>query len=100
MEAKYYIKNPVIVEATQLKNDFYYIKNCFEFVFGKSMKLDDILAIQKNNGMDIETLNGIQHVSWGDYIVKDVKKGFRIYKQEIFEKNYREENIAKYYGGI
>lgn len=91
-EVKSYQKNPVIIEAIKLENEFYSIKNCFLFVHGRPIKAEDLTLIQKNNGMDIETLEGTHHASWGDYIIKGIVGEFYPCKPDIFEKTYTEVN--------
>ena len=93
---KKYIKKPVEIEAIQLKEDN--IIEVFDFLDGANYKetksteeLEDFnQRMLKQGYIEIETLEGIMKVSFGDYIIKGVKGEFYPCKSDIFQATYEE----------
>ena len=93
---KKYIKKLVQIEAIQLKEDN--IIEVFDFLDGANYKetksteeLEDFnQRMLKQGYIEIETLEGIMKVSFGDYIIKGVKGEFYPYKPDIFQATYEE----------
>ena len=93
---KKYIKKPVEIEAIQLKEDN--IIEVFDFLDGANYKetksteeLEDFnQRMLKQGYIEIETLEGIMKVSFGDYIIKGVKEEFYPCKPDIFQATYEE----------
>lgn len=82
MNVKCYRKKPVIIEAIQLQKNDESIKQCLMFcgtIDDELLKIYNqtlhwlINDAYKNNGIDIFTLEGTHHASFGDYIIKGVK---------------------------
>lgn len=90
-------KKPVVIEAVQLKENDESIKECLMFceiiddeqikIYSQTLKWF-INYTYKNKGIDISTLEGKHHVSFGDYIIKGVKGELYPCKPDIFEKTY------------
>ena len=93
MKVKYYRKKPVIIEAIKLNKEniidvLLFIGNVKNIhVNDEELIKDNILA---NNGIDIQTLEGVHHASWGDYIIKGIKGEFYPCKPDIFLSTYEE----------
>lgn len=93
---KKYIKKPVKIEAIQLKEDN--IIEVFDFLDEANYKetksteeLEDFnQRMLKQGYIEIETLEGIMKVSFGDYIIKGVKGEFYPCKPDIFQATYEE----------
>lgn len=93
---KKYIKKPIKIEAIQLKEDN--IIEVFDFLDGANYKetksteeLEDFnQRMLKQGYIEIETLEGIMKVSFGDYIIKGVKGEFYPCKSDIFQATYEE----------
>ena len=93
---KKYIKKPVEIEAIQLKEDN--IIEVFDFLDEANYKetksteeLEDFnQRMLKQGYIEIETLEGIMKVSFGDYIIKGVKGEFYHCKPDIFQVTYEE----------
>lgn len=89
-----YRKKPVVIEAVRLENDYDSIYNAVEFVFNIGMETSIIGAnatvrdVQVKEGLDISTLEGVMHASFGDYIIKGVNGEFYPCKPDIFDKTY------------
>lgn len=92
MKVKYYRKKPVIIQAIQLKKNDESIKDCLEFLgstYKKDLDINDELeSIYMGNGININTLEGVHHASFGDYIIKGVKGEFYPCKPDIFKNTY------------
>lgn len=90
----FYRKKPVVIEAVLLENNYKSIYDAVEFVFNIGMETSVIGAnatvadVQEKNGLDIPTLEGTMHASFGDYIIKGVSGEFYPCKPDIFEKTY------------
>lgn len=93
---KKYVKKPVEVEAIQLKEDN--IIEVFDFLDGANYKetksaeeLEDFSKAMLEQGyIEIETLEGMMKVSFGDYIIKGIKGEFYPCKPDIFQATYEE----------
>ena len=93
---KKYVKKPVEVEAIQLKEDN--IIEVFDFLDGanyKETKSAEELqyfskAMLEQGYIEIETLEGMMKVSFGDYIIKGIKGEFYHCKPDIFIATYEE----------
>lgn len=93
---KKYVKKPVEVEAIQLKEDN--IIEVFDFLDGanyKETKSAEELqyfskAMLEQGYIEIETLEGMMKVSFGDYIIKGIKGEFYPCKPDIFITTYEE----------
>ncbi|WP_338962988.1 hypothetical protein KSU11_01050 [Fusobacterium nucleatum] len=93
---KKYVKKPVEVEAIQLKEDN--IIEVFDFLDGanyKETKSAEELqyfskAMLEQGYIEIETLEGMMKVSFGDYIIKGIKGEFYPCKPDIFIATYEE----------
>lgn len=78
---KKYRKKPIEVEAVQWTG--FNIKEIAIFTEGK-------IAMTKDNLLCIVTLEGVQLVLVGDYIIKGIKGEFYPCKPDIFEQTYEE----------
>lgn len=92
MKVKYYRKKPVIIQAIQLQKNDESIKACLKFL-GSTYNLDldisdELESIYMGNGININTLEGVHHASFGDYIIKGIKGEFYPCKPDIFKKTY------------
>ena len=93
---KKYIKKPVQIEAIQLKEDN--IIEVFNFLDGTNYKetksseeLEEFSKAMLEQGyIEIETLERIMKVSFGDYIIKGIKGEFYPCKPDIFQATYEE----------
>lgn len=93
---KKYVKKPVQIEAIQLKEDN--IIEVFDFLDGVNYKetksaeeLEDFSKAMLEQGyIEIETLEGLMKVSFGDYIIKGIKGEFYPCKPDIFQATYEE----------
>lgn len=93
---KKYVKKPVQIEAIQLKEDN--IIEVFDFLDEANYKetksteeLEDFNQRMLEQGyIEIETLEGIMKVSFGDYIIKGIKGEFYPCKPDIFIATYEE----------
>lgn len=83
-----YKKKPIIVEAIQLLNDDYSIKECLKFIYNVFITDDDIKTVKNDKHIRIQTLEGDMKASFGDYIIKGVNGEFYPCKPDIFEKTY------------
>ena len=89
-----YRKKPVVIEAIKLENNRNSIYDAVEFVFNIGMETsiigteETINMIRIKDGLDIPTLEGTMHASFGDYIIKGVNGEFYPCKEEIFLKTY------------
>ncbi|WP_339002900.1 hypothetical protein LDK17_08795 [Fusobacterium polymorphum] len=93
---KKYVKKPVQIEATQLKEDN--IIEVFDFLDGANYKenksseeLEDFSQRMLKQGyIEIVTLEGMMKASFGDYIIKGIKGEFYPCKPDIFIATYEE----------
>ena len=93
---KKYVKKPVQIEAIQLKEDN--IIEVFDFLDEANYRetksteeLEDFNQRMLEQGyIEIETLEGIMKVSFGDYIIKGIKGEFYPCKPDIFIATYEE----------
>lgn len=96
----YYRKKPVVIEAFQMtkerREDNSEWPNWLHEAWNKSHGEIGALYPEdypNSNGSDrlrIQTLEGNQLVSWGDYIIKGVHGEIYPCKPDIFEKTYEE----------
>ena len=85
-----YIKKPVVIEAFRIGID--YIPDWFM----DRVSDNTIILHGKSNGFehyddtncDIQTLEGVMHANYGDYIIKGVKGEIYPCKSDIFEETY------------
>lgn len=90
----WYRKKPVVVEAFQLGID--YIPDWFmNKVTDRTVTLHGLssgfIHVSDTNA-DIETLEGVMHANYGDYIIRGVNGEIYSCKPDIFEKTYEEVN--------
>lgn len=94
-----YRKKPVVIDAVHLVDLSYETVNKALAFMGKSIvvprtmhggnPLDEYMRTTwKDNGIKIETLEGVMLASIGDYIIKGVKGEFYPCKPDIFEATY------------
>lgn len=87
-------KKPVVIEAVQLKESYDSIRECLSFLgriyeeYTETSINNRIAEVKQDNGIDILTLEGKHHASFGDYIIKGVKGEFYPCKPDIFKKTY------------
>jgi hypothetical protein len=91
--AKKYRKKPVIVEAYQLVETEYSVREAVRFAFGVDVMSDKEMEIMfaiayQNGGLFIETLEGTMKAEFGDYIIRGVAGEFYPCKSEIFNATY------------
>ena len=90
---KKYRKKPVIVEAYQMVETEYSVREAVRFAFGvdamsdKEMEVMFAIAYQ-NGGLYIETLEGTMKAEFGDYIIRGIKGEIYPCKSDIFEATY------------
>lgn len=90
-----YRKKPVVIEAFQYDGDFktqdgkYYVPN-----WAVAALENGTIFFEENNNLPrelyIRTLEGVHHVSIGDYIIQGVQGELYPCKPDIFEKTYEE----------
>lgn len=90
-----YRKKPVVIEAFQYDGDFktqdgkYYVPN-----WAVAALENGTMFFEENNNLPrelyIRTLEGVHHVSSGDYIIQGVQGELYPCKPDIFEKTYEE----------
>lgn len=90
-----YRKKPVVIEAFQFDGDFVYQNGeayvpdwAFEALENKVMFYDSEDSDSPPCELFIQTLEGIHHVSVGDYVIKGVKGELYPCKPDIFEMTY------------
>lgn len=102
-----YRKKPVIVDALQWNGDLLQIDEMLNFLGGSTQKFDfdkeyeieeptfkmklwypDLDGFMDEVTLDIKTLEGLMHVSKGDYVIKGVNGEYYPCKPDIFEKTY------------
>lgn len=90
--ARKYRKKPVVIEAYQLVETEYSIKEAVKFAFGVDIEdnmLETMFAIaHENGGLFIETLEGTMKAEFGDYIIRGVADEVYPCKSEIFNATY------------
>jgi len=74
-----YRKKPIIIDAIQWDGD-----NFNEIVYN----FVGIICGQKNDFLDIQTLEGVMRADKGDYIIRGIKGEFYPCKPDIFENSY------------
>jgi hypothetical protein len=86
---KKYQKLPVIIEAIQLTSKN--INEVREFIGAKDYAVEviDYTQMAIENGVPIETLEGVMTANMRDYIIKGVNGEFYPCKPDIFEKTYK-----------
>jgi hypothetical protein len=75
-------KKPVVIEAIQLVPET--VRECLNFVGNAGM----VVTQTFDAGINIATLEGVHHASYGDWIIKGVKGEFYPCKPDIFEQTY------------
>ncbi|EHR0217896.1 hypothetical protein KS664_001464 [Clostridium perfringens] len=92
-----YRKKPVVIEAFKYdgdlvnsKGEFYIPEWAIEAYKNKDMYFDAFDSLSPPTELFIKTLEGIHHVSVGDYIIKGVKGELYPCKPDIFEQTYEE----------
>ena len=83
-----YRKKPVVIKAVQWTGDNGEEIN--NFCGNNATFITSCLGNVVFCCLSIETLEGIMHVSTGDYIIKGVNGEFYPCKPDIFEKTYEE----------
>lgn len=99
-----YRKKPVIIEAFQYNGDLkgsdgqYYVPDWAVHAFEENvMCYDSFDATTPPCELFIKTLEGVHHVSVGDYVIKGVRGELYPCKPDIFEETYEviEEQITE-----
>jgi hypothetical protein len=90
--ARMYRKKPVVIEAYQLVETEYSVKEAVKFAFGVDIE-DDMMETMftiayQNGGLFIETLEGTMKADFGDYIIRGIKGEVYPCKPDIFEATY------------
>lgn len=92
-----YRKKPVVIDAFKYdgdlvnsKGEFYIPKWAIESYKNKDIFFDAFDSSSPATELFIKTLEGIHHVSVGDYIIKGVKGELYPCKPDIFEETYEE----------
>lgn len=92
-----YRKKPVVIEAFKYdgdlinsKGEFYIPKWAIEAYKNKDMYFDAFDSSSPPTELFIKTLEGVHHVSVGDYVIKGVKGELYPCKPDIFEETYEE----------
>ena len=92
---KQFRKKPVVIEAVVWDGSNF--EEVLEFIYGVNYKdkvdasFKEFETLRKNiieNGLKVDTLEGIMSASIGDYIIKGVNGEFYPCKADIFEKTY------------
>lgn len=104
-----YRKKPVIIEALQWNCDMLHIDEMIHFLgysddlkftFENEYEIDtptfkmklwpdpEYTSFNNEVTLDIKTLEGLMHVSKGDYVIKGVEGEYYPCKPDIFEKTY------------
>lgn len=90
--ARKYRKKPVVIEAYQLVETEYSVKEAVKFAFGADMNDDEMEVMfaiaEQNGGIYIETLEGTMKAGFGDYIIRGVAGEIYPCKSDIFEATY------------
>jgi hypothetical protein len=93
-----YRKRPFVVEALQVPAEW---DNSARELRFKSWLFNatwwpapEINNTQRQNGLYIETSEGVMHASAGDWIIKDVKGEFYPCKKEIFDILYEPADVS------
>ena len=83
-----YVKKPVVIDAMQYvgQADLTELKNWVE-TFGVEWRTY-FNADANNDGLSINTLEGVMNVSVGDYIIRGVKGEFYACKPDVFDMTY------------
>lgn len=90
-----YVKKPIVVEAIKLERTDESIMKAYRFIFSDELLFAGYDNIPKlinncllNAGLDIPTLEGVMHASFGDYIIKGLEGEFYPCKPDIFKQSY------------
>ena len=89
-----YVKKPVIIEAFQYDGDLkgtngFYIPTWAEAAYEQGVMFYDSLEPDTEPcELFIKTLEGVHHVSVGDYVIQGVKGELYPCKPDIFEMTY------------
>lgn len=84
-----YRKKPVVIEARQLNNSLWSIKEIVDWIhYGLSPEAQAIAIWDRGTTLTIKTLEGDMTASPGDWIIKGVKGEFYPCKPDIFEATY------------
>lgn len=89
-----YVKKPIIVEAIKLERTDESIMKAYRFIYSDELfeGHDNIPKLINNcllhAGLDIPTLEGVIHASFGDYIIKGLRGEFYPCKPDIFKQSY------------
>ena len=101
MDSKKYRKKPVVIEAFQYDGDlknkdgFYYVPQWAVDAFESDVMYYDSLENEPPSELFIKTLEGIHHVSVGDYVIQGIQGELYPCKPDIFRKTYEEVAISK-----
>jgi hypothetical protein len=79
---KLYRKKPIVIEAVKWDGDNF--RDVCNFTYYNS------IGRTPDNGIAIETLEGIMTARLGDYIIKGIRGEFYPCKPDIFEATYEE----------
>ena len=84
-----YKKKPVVIEAFRLGID--YIPDWFM----DKVTTNEIVLLGDKNGADINTLEGVMHACYGDFIIQGVDGEIYPCKPDIFSRTYEELSYAE-----
>jgi len=89
---KLYRKKPIVIEAEQWNYGDEPLP-CMQPYEGRLLEQFP----QYENFYYLETLEGIMHVSSGDYVIKGIQGEFYPCKPDIFKETYEEANVELNY---
>lgn len=89
-----YRKKPVVIEAvlwngknllevTRFMSGYFELERAID-----RERFDDYISIVENDGLKINTLEGVMNANIGDYIIKGIQGEFYPCKPDIFEATY------------
>lgn len=87
-------KKPVEVECFKYDGDLmnntgkYYVPDWVKEAYEKRVLFYDCISNEEPNELFVNTLEGLHHVSVGDYVIKGVNGKLYPCKPDIFEKTY------------
>ena len=100
-----YKKKPVVIEAFKYDGDlvnnngeFYIPKWAIEAYKNKDMYFDAFDSLSPPTELFIKTLEGIHHVSVGDYIIRGIKGEIYPCKPDIFKETYEKLSEVTTFG--
>lgn len=85
-----YRKKPIVIEAFQYIGNLYNVPQWATDAFEKRVLFYKYGEYEDKDELYIETLEGIHHVSVGDYVIRGVAGELYPCKPDIFELTYEE----------